>query len=410
VTRPEEATPTAVGSTGRGLFPIALVFLVVGLSTAMAAPFLALFLTDAVRADGAHVGAFLVAAPIASVVVTTLVGRLSDRLRSRQGLLVAAALAGCAGTAVTAVVRNYWLLLLVTVTLTAVAGSLMSQVFAYARESLGDSGRVALTISWLRSLFSVAWVAGPPIAAALLQVGGFTLVYGGASAMYGCAALVALVSLGEPRPAGPHALVEGQEGGRRQGSAPADASRMVLWATVLVFVLTRCAGQLAVQGLPLFTTRVIGTGVGDAGLLLGLCAALEIPFMIGFGALSTRVALRRLLIGGAVCGLGYMTLAAAATSTWQLVVGQVLNAASIAATSGLGITYVQDLMPGRAGWASTLFSNTFAGGAVLAGPVLGAAQEFGYRMPYVVGAVLSVVALALLMATRTAPSPSRTTP
>jgi SET family sugar efflux transporter-like MFS transporter len=132
--------------------------------------------------------------------------------------------------------------------------------------------------------------------------------------------------------------------------------------------------------------------------------------MIGFGGLSTRFPLRRLLIVGAVCGLGYMGLAAVATSTWQLGVGQILNAASIAATSGLGITYMQDLLPRHAGRASTLFSNTFAGGAVLAGPVLGAAQQFGYRMPYVVGAVLSAVALVLLVAVRPATSSSRIRP
>ncbi|WP_199514797.1 hypothetical protein [Nucisporomicrobium flavum] len=43
-----------------------------------------------------------------------------------------------------------------------------------------------------------------------------------------------------------------------------------------------------------------------------------------------------------------------------------------------------------------LFTNTFPAGAVLAGPVLGLAQHAGYRMPYVVAAVLSAAALALL--------------
>jgi len=101
------------------------------------------------------------------------------------------------------------------------------------------------------------------------------------------------------------------------------------------------------------------------------------------------------------CGLGYLVLASVATSPWLLVAGQLLNAASVAATAGVGITYVQDLMPRHAGRASTLYSNTFTMGAVLAGPVLGAAQTFGYRMPFLVGAVMNAVALVVLA--RTAP-------
>ena len=411
-------SPTA----GRRLVPLAVVFLAVGLSTAMASPFLALFLTEAVRADGVRTAAFLVAAPVSTVVVTTLVGKVSDGLRSRQGLLAGAALAGGIGAAVTASVRDYWVLLAVAVTVTAGAGAVMPQLFAYARESLGDSGRVALAISSLRSLFSLAWVAGPPLAAVLLHVGGFALVYGASSAMYAVAAVVVLVGLDDARPDARAAPVAapasvGASGGPSGGSSvrargavagvgpageagTAPASRMLVGATVLVFVLSRCAGTLSVQGLPLFTTRVIGGGVTDAGLVLGLCAALEIPLMIGFGVASARFPLHRLLVAGSTCGLAYLTLASLATSTWELAAGQVLNAASIAAMTGLGITYVQDLLPRQPGRASTLFTNTFASGNVLAGPVLGAAQQVGYRMPFVVGAAVSALALVLLMIAR----------
>ena len=72
------------------------------------------------------------------------------------------------------------------------------------------------------------------------------------------------------------------------------------------------------------------------------------------------------------------------------------TAASIAALTGLGVTYVQDMLPRHPGRASTLFSNTFPAGAVLAGPVLGLAQHAGHRMPYAVAAVLSLTALVLL--------------
>ena len=380
----------------RTLLPLALSFLTVGLSAAMSGPFLALFLADGLRADGVHVALFLAGAPVAAMVVSTLLGRVSDRSPSRRWFMVGTALAGSAATGLTAVVRDYRVLLGVTVTLAASAGALLPQILAYARESLPGGGRVALTLSSLRSLFSVAWVAGPPLAAVLLHVGGFALVYAGSCVMYAVTALTALVALRSPRPPAPEPGLPGEP----HGAGDRPASRAQLWAAVAVMALVRCAGSLAVQGLPLFTTQVLHGPVTDAGLLLGLCAALEIPLMIGFGALATRVPLRRLLAVGIGCGLVHTAVVATSTALWQLVAVQVVNAAGVAATAGLGITYLQDLLPGRAGRASTLYSNTFATGSALAGPVLGAAQGLGYRSPYVVGAVLSAAALVLLLLVR----------
>jgi SET family sugar efflux transporter-like MFS transporter len=335
---------------------------------------------------------FLAAAPVAAVVVSQVIGRWSDRLPSRRWLLAGTALAGCLGTAVTAVARDYRVPLLVAVTVTAVAAATMSQVFAYTREALAGTDRLATRTSALRSLFSVSWVAGPPLAAVLLDAGGFRLVYAGASVMYAAAAVVVLIGFTAPR----HLPSPGSP----SGSGAADAPRKVLALTLAAFILGRCAGVLAVQGLPLFTLHDVHGSVRDAGLLLGLCAGLEIPLMIGFGMLAVRVPLRRLLALGTACGLGYCLLVGLSTHIWQLALGQVLNAASIAAVTGLGVTYIQDMLPRHAGRAATLYSNTFAAGNLVAGPVLGVAQQAGYRIPYVAGVVVSAAALVLLVAVR----------
>jgi hypothetical protein len=50
------------------LFPLALVFLAVGISTALFHPFLALFLSTEVEAGPVRVTAFLIAAPLAGVI------------------------------------------------------------------------------------------------------------------------------------------------------------------------------------------------------------------------------------------------------------------------------------------------------------------------------------------------------
>lgn len=387
------ATSVPVGRATRRWLPLSLVCLAIGLATAMASPFLALFLDDAVGADPLRVTLFLAAAPISAVVAASLVGRFSDRLPSRRPLLVATAVAGCAGLLVTAFVRDYATLLLVTVTLTALAGATMPQTFAYAREAIGDGTRAAMGMSALRTLFSVSWVAGPPLAAVLLGAGGFEAVYAFAAAMYAVSAVLALALPASGAPVPETDAVAPRAPG-------ADAPRLLLWTSVTVFVLTRCAGALTVQGLSLYVTHELGGDVHDAGLLLGLCAGLEVPLMLGFGWLATRFGVHRLLMLGTAAALAYAILAALSGSLWPLVAGQVLNAASIAALHGLGLTYVQDMLPGRPGRASTLFSNAFPMGALLAAPVLGLAQEAGYRMPFVVAAVLCGAALVLLATAR----------
>jgi SET family sugar efflux transporter-like MFS transporter len=378
---------------GHALLPLGLVFLTVGISTAVVGPFLSLFLSTAVHAGPVRVTVFLVAAPLAGVVMSTLLGRWSDRRPIRRKLLIGAATAGLIGTGITAFVRDYWILLALTVTATALAGSMFPQTFAYARQVLPRDrpDRAAMGISALRTVFSLAWVAGPPLAAFLLDLGGFRYVYGMAAVMYALAALVALVLLDEVDAPAPVSADE--------PPAPA-GDRVRLLFTIVAFTCLMVPLTLSVQTLPLFISVDLGRPVTDAGLILGLCAALEIPLMLGLGALTTRVPLRSLVLGGALCGVAYFGLAAVTTTVWVLFAGQLLNALFIAAVSGLGISYVQEMLPRQPGRASTLFSNTFPIGAVIAGPMFGLAQHFGYRLAYLLATGLCLAGLLILVTVR----------
>src|SRR5690349_13176718 len=99
-------SPQRARHAGRALFPLGLVFFAVGISTALVYPFLSLFLSTAVHAGPAKVTAFLVAGPLAGVVASSLLARLSDRRAIRRRLLIGASLAGVLGTGLTAVVRD----------------------------------------------------------------------------------------------------------------------------------------------------------------------------------------------------------------------------------------------------------------------------------------------------------------
>jgi SET family sugar efflux transporter-like MFS transporter len=378
---------------------LALVFLCVGLASAMAIPFLTLFLTDAVQASPLQVTAFLIAAPLSGVSVSLVMARWSDRLPSRRGLIIATALIGAGGALVTATVRDYWILLALTVTATAAASALVPQVFAHARVSLQGSPHAVMTMSTLRTVLSLSWVGGPFLATILLNVGDFVLVYGFAATMYLIAATVAWRMLPGKANLPASSISDPTLPGLTQVAGP-DETRRVIVLTMAAFVLLQCGGNLSLQSLPLFLKTEVHAGLGDAGLILGLCAGLEVPLMLGFGLLAARYRLRLLMLAGPLLAVAYALVVASSSGTGQVAAAQLLNASSIALMQGLGISYVQDMMPSRPGHASTLFNSAGPIGAMLAGPILGAAQSFGYRDCYLIGAGLAVVAFVLFLAAR----------
>ena len=400
-------------SLGRTLLPLAVVFLAIGISTAVMGPFLSLFLSSEVDAGPLQVTIFLVGSPLAGVAASALVARFSDRRPIRRRLMIAASVAGVLSAGLTAFLRDYITLLATALTATAFAWALYPQAFAYAREVLErvQPSRAAMGISSLRTVFSLAWVAGPPLAVFLLTAGGFRLLYAVAATAYALAGLVAIFLLKDTpaaaripaagRPAVPVAA------DRPDSSAPsprgvdsAGPSRAVLWLTVAAFTFLQCPMTLGLQALPLYASHDLGGKVADAGLILGLCAFLEIPLMLALGWLTTRVRLRMLLLTGAFCGVVYELLASLATGVPFLVAGQVLNAFFIAAVTGLGITYMQDMLPAHPGRATTLFANSYPIGAVLAGPLFGLAQAFGFRWAFVLSAGLCAAGLAILLVVR----------
>ena len=84
-----------------------------------------------------------------------------------------------------------------------------------------------------------------------------------------------------------------------------------------------------------------------------------------------------------------------ADSLWQLFVLQLFNAIFIGVLAGLGVSVIQELLPGRSGSASALYTNTTHMGNLLSSLMVGlVADYFGYQSVFV--ANLVVVALAIL--------------
>ncbi|HEX8869653.1 MAG TPA: MFS transporter [Lentzea sp.] len=353
-----------------------------GVSMAFAMPFGSLFLTSEVKVTPIQLSTFLIASPLASVVASTIMGKLSDGRIQRRYMLVAGGVAGAVGYGLFAVLRDYWLLLGTSVVFVAITSSMLPQLFAYGRQvSQGPS----MVVSVLRTLLSVAWVAGPPIAALVVANVGWVGLFGATAVLqFGVAILALLLPVPneEPEPA----KVE-EIGHSRAGFSIVAAA----------FVFLQGSVALAVSGLPLFVTTNLAGTAGDAGLAMGLCAALEIPMMLWFGSLANRMSQHKLVVIGAAISLSYHGLMVFTHSVWQVMVLQLLHATVISLIMGVGITYFQSLDPERPGHATTMFSNTQIVGGMVAGALLGVAQQFGFRWVYGFSLTMCVLGLVLLV-------------
>lgn len=392
--------------------PLGFATSLVGLTGAFVIPFLPLFLSQALHASAGQISLLLFLSPLATVVVATVIGRVSDRPGARRRILVLAAAAGIVGFASYALLRNYWAVLVVAVTLVAAAGALMPQIFAYGREMLDrhHPERAAMGINSLRMMLSLSWAAGAPLGALVIGLIDFNgLFLATALAHVLILGVVILLKGRGGEPTGPdreQAPVDSPIASGRAESVAQRPPTSTLVGANLAFVVLQCVTSLTVTTMPLFVSVTLHSDVTKAGLVLGLCAALEIPLMLFFGALASRWPLHQLLLLGGGFGMAYCLAVSLADSVWQVAAAQVLHACFVCAIGGLGISYFQELMPSALGQATTMFSNAGRISGMLSGLVFGLATVHGYRLAYVVSFGLCVVGTAILALTGR-PRPAR---
>jgi SET family sugar efflux transporter-like MFS transporter len=164
-------------------------------------------------------------------------------------------------------------------------------------------------------------------------------------------------------------------------------SSLLMWTCNIMYVID----------MPLYITSDLGLPEGLAGLLMGTAAGLEIPAMLLAGYLVKRTGKRKLMLYAVVSGVIFYAGLVAFQFKAALMILQLFNAIFIGIVAGIGMLYFQDLMPGRAGSATTLFTNSISTGVICAGLLQGfIVENFGHYPVYWAATVLAVVALGLM--------------
>ncbi|WP_373858414.1 MFS transporter [Klebsiella pneumoniae] len=338
-----------------------LVAFMMGVAGALQAPTLSLFLSREVGAQPFWVGLFYTVNAIAGILVSLWLAKRSDSRGDRRRLIMFCCLMAVGNALLFAFNRHYLTLITCGVMLASIANAAMPQLFALAREYADSSAReVVMFSSVMRAQLSLAWVIGPPLAFMLALNYGFTTMFSIAAGIFVISlALIAIKLPSVPR-------VE-------QPSEEAAA-------------LTQAGGWQDKNVRMLFI----------ASTLMGTAAGLEIPAMILAGYYVKRFGKRKMMVAAVAAGVLFYAGLILFHGRTALLALQLFNAIFIGIIAGIGMLWFQDLMPGRAGAATTLFTNSISTGVILAGVMQGAlSQSYGHASVYWTIAAISLVTLFL---------------
>ncbi len=158
------------------------------------------------------------------------------------------------------------------------------------------------------------------------------------------------------------------------------------------------SNSLYIINMPLFNINELHLPEKLAGVMMGTAAGLEIPTMLIAGYCAKRLGKRFLLRVAAVGGVCFYAGMLMAHSPVILLGLQLLNAIFIGILGGIGMLYFQDLMPGQAGSATTLYTNTSRVGWIIAGSVAGIVAEiWNYHAVFWFAMVMIIATLFCLL-------------
>ncbi len=339
-----------------------------GIAGALQTPTLSLFLTSQVHVSPFMVGIFFTGSAVIGIFVSQLLATWSDKRGDRKTLILYCCLLGALACVLFAFNRNYFILLFIGVLLSSFGSTANPQMFALAREHAEKTGREAVMFSsicvhrflwrgWLarRWRLRCRWVSVLPscICAATL-------------AFLVCGAMVYVFLPSMPK-------------ARVKTSATLEAPRRNRRDTLMLFIacsLMWAANSIYLINMPLYVVRELGLPEKLAGVLMGSAACLEIPTMLIAGYLARQLGKRFLMRLAVIAGVIFYGCLLFTTGAMMLIALQLLNAIFIGILAGIGMLYFQDLMPGQAGAATTLFTNSTRAGWILAGSLAGVIAQF----------------------------------
>ncbi len=381
----------------RGFVVLLACNILLGLAYSFIGPFISIFGTQEVGMSTLRFSVFMTITALTAVGLSTALSHWSDIHFSRRAMLLFSSACGALGYVGYAFCRDMIWLTVIGSTVLAISTITFSQLFAHARELLALSKVPAketpLYMNVFRLFFALSWTVGPAIAAWVMGIYSFRGMFLIAASIFVLLWLTVFFFIPATLPA-----VANSETKRiplRQ--ALRNPELLVYFAG---FVMISASVTMGMMNLPLMILKTLGGTGHDVGIIYSIAPIFELPFMFYFGLLASRGDQTRIIRLGVIIAVVYYGLLSLVQAPWHIYPVQILSAAMIAVTSGVAITFFQNYLPGQAGTATNLYSNSQRIGSTSGYLLFSVADKLGYQAIFYICTGLCAVTLVLFYAFR----------
>ncbi len=420
-----------------------VVCVLIATSGSLFAPVMSYYLNTELGFDPIHISIVFALLPLATIAIVQTIARFSDMGLQRPMIICIASLFGIGSSLVLYSRPDFVTMCTIGLICLGTHPVAFPQIFASAREFAikhVKQGSLMFT-TFLRSLTSLSWVVGPPLAYAIALGGSFNLLFTVTAVMFFLCFLASYFFLpnvfdanqGESSPestdgkANPEANTDNkasaddkasaeassaegaanQEPGTEQVNQAAKAARfagakVAWWKDSSVMMLFAGTGLIFtafssyISSMPLYVTQELQLSTNLPGYIMGLAAFLEIPLMFLGAKLSKIIGLKTVVLIGAISLFVFLVLLHWATTPAQLLALQIFPALFIAFLGSIGMVLFQEMLPTIPGQSTSLFINASTAGQIAGGGMISLAESGSYMTIYNGGMGIAVVGVILI--------------
>ncbi|MDQ0456459.1 MFS transporter [Rhizobium paknamense] len=333
-----------------------------GLSGATTSPYMSIIGIHELGLTDAHYSLLIFAASCVNVAASIFVGIAADRMGHFRRPMILLSLFGVIGYGIIFLLPRAGIFVAAALVLLPVYNALNSLIFANVRAaSQGMAVRDLIAVnSGVRAVISASWVLVPGMVGFLLA-GSPSMLPAFLLASFGGLICCLLFTFALPK-------ATTQRTNEAHYALWASLSK-ILSATLLlrVFAVALISATMQMSGivLPLVMTGPAHGTTGDVGIVVGMIAFLEIPFIVFWGVVERRSSSIFTLGMGALFYCLYLLLLGFAHAPEHVYLLTLLAGLGAAAIISVPITYLQNLIADRAGLGSSLIAvNVFLSGGL----------------------------------------------
>lgn len=425
-----------------------VVCVLIATSGSLFAPVMSYYLNTELGFDPIHISIVFALLPLATIAIVQTIARFSDMGLQRPMIICIASLFGIASSMVLYSRPDFVTMCTIGLICLGTQPVAFPQIFASAREFAikhVKQGSLMFT-TFLRSLTSLSWVVGPPLAFAIALGGSFNLLFTVTAVIFFLCFLASYFFLpnvfdanqGEGSPESADGKVNAAANADSKASAEASAdssaetsaaasaagaenhapdaeqvnqaakaarlagAKVAWWKDGSVMMLFAGTGLIFtafssyISSMPLYVTQELQLSNSLPGYIMGLAAFLEIPLMFLGAKLSKIIGLKTVVLIGAISLFVFLVLLHWTTTPAQLLAVQIFPALFIAFLGSIGMVLFQEMLPTIPGQSTSLFINASTAGQIAGGGMISLAESGSYMTIYNGGMGIAVVGVILI--------------